>query len=184
MTRQEQKVHIFVPPVKCGTAMSADVYVKPCIIDDVFWEVYEMQEITRKKPLGFHITAAHVPYSHIIKNFEICVKSMAEAGEALDEALRLSDTIIEQHHICCATIADFKAEIAGGENPIERLNMVLCEIAEENYQAALQLAEKELKTDRLALFAKLTDQGLKGIYEYAKEFCENKGFPDKWEIAL
>lgn len=133
-----------------------------------------MQEIARKKPLGCHITAAHAPYPHTIKEIEVCVESMTEVCKALDKALRLSDNMIEQHHRCCAAIADFKAEIAGAESPINRLNVILCEIAERNYQTALMLAKKELEIDRHALFCKVTDHGLKSIYEYVKEFCENK----------
>lgn len=167
------EVDIF--PIKRGTAISANVSVKPCAVDDAFWEVYDMQEIARNKPLSFHITAAHAPYPHTIKAIEVCVESIAEAGVAIDEAFRLSDDIIKQHHKCCATISDFKAEIVGAESPTARLNVVLCEIVEENYQNALLLAEKELEIDRLALFAKVTDHGLKGIYEYIKEFCDTKG---------
>lgn len=168
------EVYISVPPIKCGTAISATVSVKPCAIDDAFWEVYGMQEIAQKKPLSFHITAAHAPYPHTIKKIEVCVKSMTEAGTALDEALRLSDAIIQHHRRCCATIADFKAEIDGAKSPADRLNVVLCEIVEGNYQRALLLAEKELEIDPHALFVKATDNGLKGIYEYIKEFCESK----------
>jgi hypothetical protein len=158
---------------ECGTAISAEISVRPCAIDDVFWEVYGMQEIARKKPFSFHITAAHVPYSHMLKEIEVCVEQMEGAAEgALDEAFRQSNAIIEQHHKGCTTIADFKAEIEGLANPIDRLNVVLCEIAEKNYQSALSLTEKELKIDRTALFAKVTDHGLKGIYEYIKEYLE------------
>lgn len=171
------EVYISAPPIKCGTAMSAAVSVKPCAIDDVFWEVYDMQELARKKSLSFHITAAHAPYPHTIQKIEVCVESMAAACDALDEALRLSDAVIEQHHRCCATIADFKAEVAGAESPTNRLNVILCEIAEGNYQDALLLAEKELEIDRHALFVRVTDHGLKGIYAYIKEFCENKARP-------
>lgn len=168
------EVYISVPPIKCGTAISVKISVKPCAIDDIFWDVYDMQEISHKKPLSFHITAAHAPYPHTIKEIEVHVESIAEAGTALNETLHLSDTIINQYHKCCATIADFKAAIAGTKSPTDRLNVVLCEIVEENYQNALFLAEKELETDRHALFVKVTDHGLKGIYEYIKEFCENK----------
>ncbi|MCM1538149.1 MAG: hypothetical protein NC254_07115 [bacterium] len=99
---------------------------------------------------------------------------MAEAVAVLDEALRLSNAVIKQHHECCATIVDFKAEIVAAERPTDRLNVVLCEIVEGNYQSALLLAEKELEIDRHPLFVKATDRGLKGIYEYVKEFCESK----------
>lgn len=169
------EVYISAPPIKCGTAISAAVSVKPCAIDDVFWEVYDMQEIAQKQPFSFHINATHAPYSHTIKKFEVCVEPMAEAaGGALDEAFRQSDAIMKQHHKCCTTIADFKTEIAGSESSTDRLNVVLCEIAEKNYQRALLLTEKELEIDKHALFVKATSHGLKGIYEYIKEFCEKK----------
>lgn len=169
------EVSISAPPIKCGTAISAEVSVKPCAIDDVFWEVYGMQEIAQKQPFSFHINAAHAPYAHTIQKFEVGAGPTAEAaGGALDEAFRQSDAIVKQHHKCCATIADFKAEIAGSESPTDRLNVVLCEIAEQNYQRALLLAEKELEVDKHALFVKATGHGLKGIYEYIKEFCEKK----------
>lgn len=168
------EVYISAPPIKRGTAINADVSVKPCAIDDAFWEVYHMQEIAQKKPLSFHITAAHAPYPHTIEKMEIPVRSMAEVCEALDEALRLSDMRIEQHRNCCSTIADFKAELAGEASPTDRLNTVLCEIVEGNYQSALLLSEKELEIDRHALFVKVTDHGLKSIYEYVKEFCKER----------
>lgn len=168
-------VYIYAPPIKCGTAINAKVSVKPCAIDDAFWEVYDMQEIARKKPFSFHLTAAHAPYPHTVKEIEICVEPNSGAvGAVLDEVLRRSDTVIKQHHTHCTTIADFKAEIIGAESPADRLNVVLCEIVEKNYQNALLLAVKELETDRHALFVKATDHGLKGIYEYVKEFCEKE----------
>lgn len=168
------EVYVYAPPAKCGTAIKAKISVKPCVIDEIFWEVYQLKEAAQKKPFSFHITAAHVPYPHTIKEIEIPVQSVNKAIEALNEALCLSDTIVERHHSSCMTIDDFKAKIAGTENPTDRLNVVLCEVAEGNYKCALSLAEKELAADRLALFAKATDHGLKGIYEYIKEFCESK----------
>lgn len=53
------EVFLSAPPVRCGTAIRAVVSVKPCVIDNVFWDVYEMGEVARKKPFSFHITAAH-----------------------------------------------------------------------------------------------------------------------------
>ncbi|MCM1538148.1 MAG: hypothetical protein NC254_07110 [bacterium] len=63
------EVYISAPPIKCGTAINVTVSVKPCAIDDAFWELYGMQEIARKKPFSFHITAAHAPYPHTIKKW-------------------------------------------------------------------------------------------------------------------
>ena len=59
------EVFLSAPPVRCGTAIRAVVSVKPCAIDNVFWDVYEMGEVARKKPFSFHITAAHSPSAHI-----------------------------------------------------------------------------------------------------------------------
>lgn len=170
------EVYISVPPIKCGTAINTEVSVKPCAIDEVFWEVYGLQELARNQPFSFHITAAHAPYAHRMKKFEVSAAPTAEAAAgALEEALRQSDELIQQHHKCCATIADFKAEIMNSESPIDRLNMVLCEVAEKNYQSALLLTERELERDKHALFVRATGHGLKGIYEYIKEFCVENG---------
>ena len=133
-----------------------------------------MGEVARKKPFSFHITAAFSPSPHIIKEMELPVPAADAASSVMDEAFRLLSKSIQEHHSRCSTVPDFKAEILHDTAPTARLNVVLCEIAEGNFQQAVLLAEKEMETDPHGLFATVTDDGIKSIYDYVKEFCLRK----------
>ena len=168
------EVFLSAPPVRCGTAIRAVVSTKPCVIDNVFWDVYEMGEVARKKPFSFHITAAHSPSSHIIKEMELPVLTVDAATLVMNEAFCRSNKSIQDHHSRCSTVSGFKAEILHDTAPAARLNVVLCEIAEGNFRQAMLLAEKELENEPYGLFNTVTDGGIKSIYDYVKEFCQKK----------
>ena len=168
------EVFLSAPPVRCGTAIRAVVSVKPCAIDNVFWDVYEMGEVARKKPFSFHITAAHSPSAHIIKEMELPVPAVDAATLVMNEVFCRFNKSIQDHHSRCSTVSDFKTEILHDTAPTARLNVVLCEIAEGNFRQAELLAEKELENEPYGLFNTVTDSGIKSIYDYVKEFCQKK----------
>ncbi|MBM6911264.1 hypothetical protein [Oscillibacter valericigenes] len=168
------EVFLSAPPVRRGTAIRAVVSTKPCVIDNVFWDVYEMGEVARKKPFSFHITAAHSPSAHIIKEMELPVPTVNAATLVMNEAFCRFNKSIQDHHSRCSTVSDFKAEILHDTAPAARLNVVLCEIAEGNFRQAMLLAEKELENEPYGLFNTVTDGGIKSIYDYVKEFCQKK----------
>ena len=141
------EVFLSAPPVRRGTAIRAVVSTKPCVIDNVFWDVYEMGEIARKKPFSFHITAAHSPSAHIIEEMELPVPTVDAATLVMNEAFCRFNKSIQDHHSRCSTVSDFKAEILHDTAPTARLNVVLCEIAEGNFRQAMLLAEKELENE-------------------------------------
>ena len=168
------EVFLSAPPVRCGTAIRAVVSTKPCVIDNVFWDVYEMGEVAWKKPFSFHITAAHSPSAHIIEEMELPVPTVDAATLVMNEAFCRFNKSIQDHHSRCSTVSDFKAEILHDTAPTARLNVVLCEIAEGNFRQAMLLAEKELENEPYGLFNTVTDGGIKSIYDYVKEFCQEK----------
>ena len=133
-----------------------------------------MSEVARKKPFSFHITAAHSPSAHIIKEMELPVPTVDAATLVMNEAFCRFNKSIQDHHSRCSTVSDFKAEILHDTAPTARLNVVLCEIAEGNFRQAMLLAEKELENEPYGLFNTVTDGGIKSIYDYVKEFCQKK----------
>ena len=108
-----------------------------------------MGEVARKKPFSFHITAAHSPSSHIIKEMELPVLTVDAATLVMNEAFCRFNKSIQDHHSRCSTVSDFKAEILHDTAPTVRLNVVLCEIAEGNFRQAMLLAEKDGYIQRL-----------------------------------
>ena len=197
MTRQEQKAvkelstmlsknlkvvageHGFKVVSDCAYKVLGDFLYEvflsaPPVRRNVFWDVYEMGEVARKKPFSFHITAAHSPSAHIIKEMELPVPTVDAATLVMNEAFCRFNKSIQDHHSRCSTVSDFKAEILHDTAPAARLNVVLCEIAEGNFRQAMLLAEKELENEPYGLFNTVTDGGIKSIYDYVKEFCQKK----------
>ena len=112
------EVFLSAPPIRCGTAIRAVVSTKPCAIDNVFWDVYEMGEVARKKPFSFHITAAHSPSAHIIEEMELPVPTVDAATLVMNEAFCQFNKSIQDHHSQCSTVSDFKAEILHDTAPV------------------------------------------------------------------
>ena len=155
------EVFLSAPPIRRGTAIRAVVSVKPCVIDNVFWDAYEMGEVARKKPFSFHITAAHSPSAHIIEEMELPVPTVDAATLVMNEVFCRFNKSIQDHHSRCSTVSDFKAEILHDTAPTARLNVVLCEIAEGNFRQAVLLAEtRQFCADGFAVKAilRLLDQ--------------------------
>lgn len=107
------EVFLSAPPVRCGTAIRAVVSVKPCAIDNVFWDVYEMGEVARKKPFSFHITAAHSPSAHIIKEMELPVPAVDAATLVMNEVFCRFNKSIQDHH----SRLQYSLRLQNGDSP-------------------------------------------------------------------
>lgn len=166
-------LYISVPPVSRGKYIRAKVSVKPILIDTIFWEVYEMTEIAKGQSFSFHVAAAHAPYPYTIEEFDTPITSLEDVTSALEDIFRKSDNIIEQYSEQFLTISSFKTEICNKKDPSSRLNTALCNIAEENYQEALSIAQQELNKGA-GLFMRIDENGVTDIYSYIKKFCEER----------
>lgn len=166
-------LYISVPPVSRGKYIRTKISIKPILIDNIFWEVYEMTEIAKGQPFSFHVAAAHAPYPFTIEKFDAPVTSLEDVASALEDILRKSDNTIEQYSKHFLTISSFKTEICNRTDPSSRLNTALCNIAEENYQEALSIAKEELNKGA-GLFMRIDENGVTDIYSYIKKFCEEK----------
>lgn len=144
--------------------------VKPVIIDEVFWTVFEMKEEAGKKPFSFHVNAAFVPWSFRLEDWRIPIAGLEEAEPILEKAFSEIDEKIALYCKQLITILDFK-ELVQSHNPVNHLNCMLCDIAVGNFESALLKAEEELSSKHSGGFA-----SVKGgdIYEYVKRYCINK----------
>ena len=133
-----------------------------------------MEEIARKQSFSFHVTAAFAPYSHNILEQRFAIGNAEETGAVLDEIFGLMDQYILEHHRQCNTIAGFKAEILQKDTSSSRMNVVLCEIVEGNFQEAARLTKKAMEKDDRGLFNQIINDRIMGIYDYVLEFCEGK----------
>lgn len=160
-----------MPPIDCGSKIEAAIYFKPLILDEVFWDVFKMKEEAEKQPFSFHITGAFTPYCDTIATWKVAITPDLDVYQILYTVFVDANSIIQQNSIYFTDLIDFKNKICTSNNPIQRLNYILCEIALENYQKALELITLALQNNDMGLFA--SSDGV-DIIEHAKKYCENK----------
>lgn len=146
------------------------IEVKPVIIDEVFWTVYEMKEEASKKPFSFHVNAALAPWSFRLEEWKIPVMAIEEVETILAKAFVEIDEKIAGYCEQIKTIQDFK-ELVQSHEPFNYLNCILCDIAEGNFESALTKVEEELSNNHSGGFASPKDGD---IYDYVKRYCNNQ----------
>lgn len=151
------------------------IEVKPVIIDEVFWTVFEMKEEASKKPFSFHVNAAFAPRSFWLEEWKIPVMEIEEADTVLEKAFVEIDEKIAGYCEQLKTIQDFK-ELVQSHEPVNYLNCILCDIAEGNFESALTKVEEELSNNHSGGFASPKDGD---IYDYVKRYCNIQLFNER-----
>lgn len=143
------------------------IHVKYTPLDMVFWDVFEIPE-NRKQPKSFHISGTFVsPFIGLGNEFHIPIESSID--DTYCRALKKAAALIEGYSYNLNTAFDFKRLIENDE--YQRLNLILLEIHEGNYRAALDILEQERRVGRSGGFAAL---GGGNIYDYAERYCKDK----------
>ncbi|MCM1539682.1 MAG: hypothetical protein NC121_00265 [Blautia sp.] len=144
--------------------------VKPIALDEAFWEVFEMKEEAHKKPFSFHVNAAFVPYGFRLEEWKIPIAAVEEAESVLEQAFAGANEKIAGYCGQLQTIEDFKALVQGHE-PVNHLNIILCDIVSGDLESALARTEEELSHKHSGGFA-----SVKGgdIYEYVRRYCRER----------
>ena len=146
--------------------VSVQIRVKYTPLDMVFWDVFEIPE-NRKQPQSFHITGAFVsPFCRLGDETHVPVESSID--DAYCRALKKAAELIDGYAQNLDTALDFKRLVENDES--RRLNLVLLEILEGNYPAALDIIEQERRAGRDGGFR--ADGG--DIYDYAERYCKER----------
>lgn len=167
-------VNIDVYPVSLGKYISTKISVKPLIIDNIFWEVYEMDDLVKITSINPHISASEGPYPLIIKEYNTPAGPTDEVDYALIRVFEEADSIINEHNKRFTDISSFKSELEGREDEHSVLGIILCYIAEGNYKEALSITKEEIKKGNLGSFAKYDENGVTGINEYLEKYLMAK----------
>lgn len=163
-------VNIDVYPVSLGKYISTKISVKPLIIDNIFWEVYEMDDLVKITSINPHISASEGPYPLIIKEYNTPAGPTDEVDYALIRVFEEADSIINEYNKRFTDISSFKSELEGREDEHSVLGIILCDIAEGNYKEALSITKEEIKKGNIGSFAKYDENGVTGINEYLEKY--------------
>ena len=167
-------VNIDVYPVSLGKYISTKISVKPLIIDNIFWEVYEMDDLVKITSINPHISASEGPYPLIIKEYNTPAGPTDEVDYALIRVFEEADSIINEYNKRFTDISSFKSELEGREDEHSVLGIILCDIAEGNYKEALSITKEEIKKGNIGSFAKYDENGVTGINEYLEKYLMAK----------
>ena len=167
-------VNIDVYPVSLGKYISTKISVKPLIIDNIFWEVYEMDDLVKITSINPHISASEGPYPLIIKEYNTPAGPTDEVDYALIRVFEEADSIINEYNKRFTDISSFKSELEGREDEHSVLGIILCDIAEGNYKDALSITKEEIKKGNIGSFAKYDENGVTGINEYLEKYLMEK----------
>ena len=167
-------VNIDVYPASLGKYISTKISVKPLIIDNIFWEVYEMDDLIKITSINPHISASEGPYPLIIKEYNTPAGPTDEVDYALIRVFEEADSIINEYNKRFTDISSFKSELEGREDEHSVLGIILCDIAEGNYKDALSITKEEIKKGNIGSFAKYDENGVTGINEYLEKYLMAK----------
>ena len=157
---------------------SARLAFKPVALDNLFWEVFDMPE-NMDQPLSFRTFGAFTVTPFKVQEWK------EEVIGSLEQMCRL---IIEKCQNCISTIlldvkdistyVDYltksfnEYKIKHTESILNiNLELILSNILLGNIKNALSLITERLQSGDTGKFVDCRNNTLKGIYEYAKEYC-------------
>jgi hypothetical protein len=141
---------------------------KPMILDEIFWEIFNMDKEAKNKPLSFHVSGAFTARAVKIKNFELVYNNKEEIEIKFKEIINCSNIIIEKYNSNINNLDAFYENIKNDEN--QYLNIILMDIIRNNYREAIDKINDCIKEYKTGGFMENT----KSIIEFAKEYCEKR----------
>lgn len=159
---------ISVPPVDAGTRLRIDFYYKPWILDEVFWEIFEIKE-GPKQPKSFHVRGTFTAPLVQIENYKVVIPDIEGMDTAYKNILVGLTQKIKDHHKKIYDLTTFQSDIKGNEHQL--LNYILTEVCQENHAVAKNLLETAISQGKSGGFADISQ---KSIFQYALEYCQQR----------
>lgn len=142
------------------------ISVKPYILDDIFWDVFEIPN-NKNEPESLRAIGAYVAPSIDIYHIKIEINE-EDLEKRCEEFLNSFDKAIEEFLYKTPNIQEFIKELMEKKTyDCNELFLILLDIYEEKYDEAMIIINQELAANRRGGFA----AGNKCIYEFAKEYC-------------
>ena len=141
---------------------------KPLILDEMFWEIFEMLEKAKYQPSSFHVKGIFTANTVTIDTFEIDSNISVENEIKFSEIFTKINFVIDNYHKNVFDLNSFQEYIKNYEN--QYLNDILIDIINKKYKIALDKINNCIKNRKDGHFS----SNLKSIIEYAKEYCEKR----------
>ena len=157
--------------------LTIDPYIKPYILDDIFWEVFDMasnsQEPMSLRAVGaFTVDSLSLPYRMVKEDWTMEGLDLEKVESKVFEVLSEVHEEVVKLINSFPTFEDFYAyAVENSPNPAchDLMGMLLM-IHREQYAEALQMAEDLIAKHKLGKFQNKS----KWINEYIVDYCKEK----------
>lgn len=150
-----------------GETLKARLGGKLLALDELFWEVFGIQEEVKNKPLSFHLLGAFVADSLILDEWKCPLESLEKMDEVLDEIFAQTEEKVAKYEQEFQEIENYKKAMEPKE--YLKLNIILCDMLQGHYKEVLDCLNSELTEGKTGRF--LSVEG-GSIYERAKQYCQ------------
>lgn len=146
------------------------VKVKPYLLDDVFWEVFDAEE-NKDAPDSLRVNGAYVAPSISVEFFKVVLSEEDNLEEQCRDFMAVYDEIIKSYLDNVSDIDSFISKHSEEiQEDVNKLMLVLLNILQDRYKDALIIVDNEIQLGNTGGF--LADS--KSIFEFAKEYCEER----------
>lgn len=159
---------ITVAPIDLGKSITTRLYFKPLILDELFWEIFEIHE-GKKMPKSFHVNGAFTVPIMEVKNWREPIECLDNIESAFNNIIIELDKQIDNLRDSVADLSAFSRYSSG--QPNSQFISILVTIYEKQYKRALELISKEFEMHQTSPFL---DSGGKSFYDYARDYCNKR----------
>lgn len=157
-------LYLSLSPAGGGRAASAWLSCKPLALDELYWEIFHMEEQASAMPFSFRVNGAFTAPVLTLDRWRGDLPE-GELEPAVEELFRAA----EEKCVPFPDIPAFRSAVTGVRG--QELNEILCLLLEQRYGEAMERIEKELSAGGNGGFARATDTGCVSILEDARDWC-------------
>ena len=143
---------------------------KPLVLDDLFWDIFEIKS-ARVKPKSFHIDGAFTAPDALLKFWENPIND--DFKNLYVEILKEADNIINEYSKKINNLDAFQSHVKS--HKYQLLNYILVEIYKKDYKNALMMLDDAIQRKDPCVVSFMDSDG-KTFFEYAQDYCKGKSF--------
>ena len=147
--------------------VKADLRCKPLVVDEMYWNVFQMAEEAAKQPFSFHVTGAFTARGLWLPPRKEPLSAPEEPEAAVEAIFDWAEELMGKD-LAFPDLPAYRERLETAEHP-KALEIILCLLCEGQYAGALERIEAELSRGETGGFSRLN--GRRSILEDARDWC-------------
>ena len=147
-------------------ALKVNLYFKPVVLDEIYWEVFHMEDVAAEQPFSFHVRGAFTARGLWLPSWQAELSALEELEAVIEGIFDRAEEKVEENRF--PDIASFRRRLE--EDPSRHaLNIILCLLLEEKYPEAMEAIRAAMARGDNGSFSR--ENGRRSIMEDARDWC-------------